>query len=41
MWTHEQLVTDVFTFADLIDMHEILDVKARNEKTWHDYLKRR
>jgi hypothetical protein len=38
LWTHQQLVSDVFTFADLMDIHEMLDVKARNERAAHDYM---
>lgn len=34
-------MNDVFTFADLIDVHEYLDVKARNEKIMEAYLKRK
>jgi hypothetical protein len=37
MWTHHQLVDDVFTFADLLDVTEYLDIKAKNEKVWNDY----
>jgi len=38
IWTHQQLVTDVFTFADLLDAHELLDIKAINEKRVQDYM---
>jgi hypothetical protein len=31
MWTHREAVDGTFTFADLMDVHELLDVKAANE----------
>jgi len=33
-------VEDVFTFADLMDVHEMIDVKARNERAVQKYLEK-
>lgn len=41
LWTHQQLIDDVFTFADLMDAHEFLDVKAINEKRVQRYLEKK
>ena len=32
IWAHKDLIGDVFTFDDLLDVHELLDVKAENER---------
>ena len=37
IWTHRDLVADTFTFADLCDAHELLDVKAHNERAVHAF----
>lgn len=37
-WTHQDLVTDRFTFEDLLDIHEMLDVKARNERNYRAWV---
>jgi hypothetical protein len=31
VWTHRDIVEGVFTFQDLCDVHEFLDVKEKNE----------
>lgn len=35
LWTHKEAVDGTFTFADLMDAHEMLDVKAANEARFH------
>lgn len=35
MWTHREAVDGTFTFTDLMDAHEVLDVKAANEARFH------
>ena len=38
MWTHRDLVDGAFSFQDLMDAHEALDVRAANEaslREWH------
>ena len=37
MWTHSQAVDGTFTFADLMDVHELLDVKAANDLRFHHW----
>jgi hypothetical protein len=37
LWTHLDLVADRFTFDDLLDVHELLDVKATNEQRIHEH----
>jgi hypothetical protein len=37
-WTHQQIVSDAFTFVDLMDIHEAIDVKLRNEQAVQDYM---
>ncbi|UUZ93230.1 hypothetical protein LJK87_50060 [Paenibacillus sp. P25] len=32
LWTHRDLIEDVFTYDDLLDAHEILAVKYENER---------
>lgn len=32
IWTHRDIVTDTFSFLDLLDAHEILDVREENER---------
>lgn len=36
LWTHAQVVDGTFSFHDLIDAWEILDVKAENEARAHE-----
>ena len=31
VWTHRDIVEGVFTFRDLCDVHEYLDVKEKNQ----------
>ena len=35
IWTHREAIDGTFTFADLLDAHEMLDVKAANEMRYH------
>jgi hypothetical protein len=37
MWTHREIVDDVFTLEDLFDVHEALDIKAENERRVRAY----
>jgi hypothetical protein len=39
IWTHAQAVDGSFTFADLMDAHELLAVKAKREAQWRAYWK--
>ena len=32
MWTHKDLIEDVFSFDDLLDALEIIHIKSENEK---------
>lgn len=32
MWTHADVVRDLFTFDDLLDAHEMMAVNAENER---------
>ena len=32
LWTHKDVVTDVFDFEDLLDAHELLAIKSLNEQ---------
>lgn len=32
MWQHRDIVENVFTFDDLMDIHEVMAIKAENEK---------
>lgn len=39
LWTHRDIVQDVFMLTDLFDIHEYLDVKEENERrfqAWKD-----
>jgi len=36
LWTHADIVRDVFNFADLIDAHEFLDVREENKARAED-----
>ncbi|GLG01834.1 hypothetical protein Alches_18750 [Alicyclobacillus hesperidum subsp. aegles] len=40
-WSHRDLVEDVFTLDDLLDAHEILQVRAENEWRQAEYLRER
>lgn len=40
-WTHQQVVDDVFTLDDLLDAHEILEVKHENEARAHEAAQQR
>lgn len=39
-WTHRDVVQDVFTFADLLDAHEIIRVQNENEWRAHEAAER-
>lgn len=32
MWTHKDLLAGTFTFSDLMDVHELLDLKEENQQ---------
>jgi hypothetical protein len=40
MWTHKDIVEDVFSFTDLLDIHELLDVKEANQSAFAEYKSR-
>jgi len=40
-WSHRDLIEDVFTLDDLLDAHEILQVRAENEWRYAEYLRER
>lgn len=31
LWTHREAISGVFSFEDLLDAHELLDVREQNE----------
>jgi hypothetical protein len=35
IWSHRDI--DILTFEDLLDAHELLDLKSENEKRYEDY----
>jgi hypothetical protein len=37
LWTHRQAISGEMSFDDLMDAHEILDVKARREADYAEY----
>ena len=37
IWTHRDVVEDVFSFEDLLDAHELLDVREANAAIAHDW----
>jgi hypothetical protein len=40
IWSHRETIDGVtFTFADLLDAHEILDVRERNEAEYRAWRK--
>jgi hypothetical protein len=39
MWSHRDIVEDIFTLDDLLDAHEMLQVKYENEQRAHDAAK--
>lgn len=32
LWQHRDLLDDTFTFRDLLDAHELLDVRLENDR---------
>jgi hypothetical protein len=38
MWQHRDLVEGRFSFEDLLDAHEMLLVKAENERRWAEWV---
>lgn len=39
LWTHREITSGTMSFGDLMDAHEILDVKARRQAEWQAYQK--
>jgi hypothetical protein len=37
VWKHHELFDGTYTFADLMDVHEMLDVKEKNEADFHHW----
>ncbi len=37
LWRHCELFDGTYSFEDLLDVHELLDVKAENERRTHAY----
>jgi hypothetical protein len=40
-WTHRDIIDCVFTLDDLLDAHEILQVRQENERRAHDAAQQR
>ena len=39
MWQQKELTNGAYSFADLIDAHEVLDWKAENERRFKEWVK--
>lgn len=37
LWTHREAIGDAFTFEDLLDAHELLDVREQNEADYRKW----